>query len=413
MMTPTRRLVYRFFFQTVLLLFLLALVTLWNTLRLSPPLNTFAHLLRHLTILTGLLGGGLYIATTYRTDNQIADETALRVAAGLWTILLLVALIAGLSGQLPSWLTLLLVVNLTILLTLIGRIAPHAPVIHLWLLGLGISAAGMLLGLLPPANEVQVYLLPALITNLQFNVAYPLAAVALGFWLMHRFSNITPDWANRSLYSVAAFIVLAGTLVSLAPLAALSTPDWVEIVSNCALFIIPVACWMVAAHSYRALSDRNATHTLAAHWFSLALLLLLLGPGFLGALQTPFVVSRWTLGTRLTAIQHTLTAWMPIALSLGVINQAAAEMRGRNWRVTGLIPFWLVSFGIIGLGLAESGAGLVQTYLERIVGLPFAEVQRLLTPLDTLAAVGWLSVILGIAIYTLTLWLRRPRSTVE
>jgi hypothetical protein len=73
----------------------------------------------------------------------------------------------------------------------------------------------------------------------------------------------------------------------------------------------------------------------------------------------------------------------------------------------------LVSFGIISVGLADSGAGLVQTYLERIVGLPFTEVQRLLTPLDTLAVVSWSAMTLGVGIYTLTLWLRRPRSTVE
>ncbi|MFN8450870.1 MAG: hypothetical protein U0521_20385 [Anaerolineae bacterium] len=30
-----------------------------------------------------------------------------------------------------------------------------------------------------------------------------LAAVALAFWLMHRFSDVTPLWAGMSLYTVA------------------------------------------------------------------------------------------------------------------------------------------------------------------------------------------------------------------
>jgi hypothetical protein len=76
--------------------------------------------------------------------------------------------------------------------------------------------------------------------------------------------------------------------------------------------------------------------------------------------------------------------------------------------VTGLMPFWLVAFGIIGGGLALGGAGLVQVYMERISGVGYLDTQTMLTPLYALWVIGLLAMALGIGIYALGFWARRP-----
>jgi nitric oxide reductase subunit B len=177
------------------------------------------------------------------------------------------------------------------------------------------------------------------------------------------------------------------------------------------VIVAPVFYLIFAAHSYRALSSRNPTVTLAAHWYTMGLLLLLLGPGLLGGLQAAPGIRQWTAGTRLSDLQTTLTALAVVAIVLGVINQAAAEVRGQNRRVTGLAPFWLVSFGVIGGGAALAGAGIAQTYLERILGMGYLETQTLIVPLYALWVLGWLSVALGTGIYALAFWARRPVDT--
>ena len=69
----------------------------------------------------------------------------------------------------------------------------------------------------------------------------------------------------------------------------------------------------------------------------------------------------------------------------------------------------MAAFGIIGGAIALGGAGLVQVYLERLLGIGYLETQTLLIPLYSFWLIGLLSLSLGVGIYALTFWLRRPQ----
>jgi nitric oxide reductase large subunit len=200
-------------------------------------------------------------------------------------------------------------------------------------------------------------------------------------------------------------LALAGALLAVAPHIPMSTAS----LAGIGAVFVPVAYLIFAAHSYRALSDRNLNRTLSPHWFTLALVLFLLGSGFLGGLAVPPQVSRWTHGTHLTDLQTMLASLAVVAMSLGVINQASAEQRGENRRVTGFIPFWLVAFGVIGGGLALAGAGLVQVYLERVLSIGAQETQTLIAPLVAGWMAGYVLALLGAVTYALGFYARRPR----
>ncbi|MEP6988878.1 MAG: hypothetical protein ABI970_24970, partial [Chloroflexota bacterium] len=105
----------------------------------------------------------------------------------------------------------------------------------------------------------------------------------------------------------------------------------------------------------------------------------------------------------------TLTLLAAVVMSLGVVNQAAAEMRGQNWRVTGLTPFWLVSVGILGGGLALAAAGIVQVYLERLLSIGYLDTQALIVPLYIGWVMGLIVLLLGIVLYALGFWSHRPQ----
>ncbi|GIL13394.1 MAG: hypothetical protein BroJett038_21140 [Chloroflexota bacterium] len=422
-MRPTQKIAYAFFAQTVLLVMLYAAAALLGAVKFLSPADPLAlalpyhqiggltNVLLLLAGLTGLLGGGLYAAGE---GDRAVNEMLLGYAFRLWTALLILAVAAGLLGllegrhllELPPVLDALQIVTLALVLVAVGSRAPRTPVIQVWMIGLGLSVVGTIIGLLPPGDYRQDRALRVLSTGLTLNIAHPLMAAAVGFWLMRRFSNVTEEWADTGVYSVAGMVTLAGALVSLTPLVALG--ETAPVLGNIAVFAVPVLYAIFAAHAYRALADRSHSRTLSAHWFALALALFLLGMGLLGALQAAPGVGVWTLGTRLTDLQITLTALAPAAMSLGAANQAAAELRGQNRRVTGLTPFWLVSFGLIGGALALGAAGVAQALTERRLGLGYLDVQALVEPLYALWVVGLLLVALGAAIYALTFWLRRP-----
>ncbi len=435
-MTRTQQISFSFLAQAVVLLMLYAAATLLGAakfvsgdpLAVSLPyqhVSAFANMLLQLSVVSGLLGGGIYVVAGQNAGNRIPgqrlrDEGLLAVAYRLWSATLILAFFAGLLGLLEgrNLLELLPLLDIAqafvILLVLISVARSQTnwtPFALVWTVGMALSVVGTAIGLIPTTDYLADRGLRALAVGLNFDVAYVLAAVALGYWLMHRFSDVPQGWVDSSLYTVAGLLALAGTLVSLSGFYALSAPEWAITLGHVGTVIVPILYLIVAAHSYKALSSRNPTMTLAAHWYALGLLLLLIGQGLLGGLQAAPGIYQWTVGTRLSDLQTTLTALSVIAIVLGVVNQVTAEIRGQNRRVTGLTSFWLVAFGIVGGGLALGGAGLAQTYLERIAGIGYLETQTLIVPLYVLWLMGWLATALGIGIYALTLWLRRPVTT--
>lgn len=370
-----------------------------------------AAALLSLAAFSGLLGGGVYAALRSRANDRLPDEGRLRLSFGLWTLAALAALLTEWGGALsplrPAVASVQIIAAGLALLT-VAHAAPVTPLAQVWLVGMATALLGRLLTLVVPSDPLAERALRALALGLVDSIGAPLAAVALAFWLMHRFSRAPLGWVQQTVYAAGGLVALAGAFASLPPLVLLGAPDWARAASSLGALVIPASYLVVAAHMYRAFSDRNATYTLAAHWCALGLLLLLIGPGLLGALQALPGVYVATAGTYLTRAQTSLARLVPLAISLGIANQAAAELRGRNWRVTGLIPFWLTSFGMVGGALALGAAGVAQTYLERLAGVGYLETQRLLTPLLALWVFSLALVGLGAAIYGLTFWRRRP-----
>src|SRR3954466_7665254 len=130
-MTTSQKIIFRFFQQTVLLLILYVIASLLagvKFLSATDPLLTvlpynqagaLANVLLNLTVLTGLIGGGLYLADQHRTNSLF-----LRLAGIVWTVLLILAILAGVFGllagrnllELPLALTIVLLVALILVL---------------------------------------------------------------------------------------------------------------------------------------------------------------------------------------------------------------------------------------------------------------------------------------------------------
>ena len=431
-MTRTQKVAYGFFVHVILLLIgcslasLLAAVKFMDADPLATTLpyhqvNAFASVLLNLALISGLLGGGVYVAASAQAEHRLCDERLLLYTFRLWIAVVLLSLAAGVLGllggrgglELPPLLAVGvgLVVALVVIAVIRTEWAVHraASVVRIWAVGMALYVTCTLVSILPIADVLLDRLLDTLAVGITLYIAYPMTAIALGFWLMHRVSNITPRWAELGLNTVAGLVAVAGALLTLGSLHTLVNSPIVRTIGSIGVVVIPVVYLILASHSYRAFSDRNSNATLSAHWLALSVLLLLLGIGLLGGLLSLPNVTDDVMGTRLSDVQTTLARLAVAAILLGVCNQAAAELRGKNERVTGLMPFWLVTFGALGGGFALAGAGLVQVYLERLLSLGYLETQTLLIPLYRLWTVGLISIAIGLLVYMLGFWARRPR----
>lgn len=426
-MTTTQKIAYGFFGQAVILLLLYGAAGLVSAAKFLPPdplaatlpyhqIAALSNILLHLAVVSGLLGGGIYAAASMRDNCELPDTRTLRIAAGGWTLLLALATLAGIFGlaegraglELPLLLDIAQGVIAILVIEAILRDTPLNPVMLVWTVGMALVVLATVVGFIPSADFVQERALRALAVGLRDNMGYTLAALALGSWLARRVSTVGAAWADESVLTLAGLLSLAGAGVTLASLYPLYGGGWIAAAANTAAIGAPVLLLIAAAHHYKVLANRNQNATLAAHWLALGVLCWLLGLGILGGLLSAPVLRQWTAGTRLADAQSLLTLLAPIAVVLGVINQAASELHGVNGRITGYIPFWLVAFGGLASAFLLAGAGLVQVYLERVMSVGYLDAQTMLAPVFALALVGTMAGTLGVGVYALGFWLRRP-----
>lgn len=428
-MTPTLigKTVFHLCALAVVLLVLYALAALLTAIKFlgadalmtSAPYPHTALLtdtLGHLAIVSGLLGAGLWIAASSRPDHQIAAPSALGLLGRGWLVVVVLSTLAALlhitdgrSGvDLPALLHIAQAGVLVGAVGLIGRAAAaRSGVVLVWMVGLILHVAGLLLLLIPFDHPLTAWTARSLALTVQTG-GLMLAALGVIYWLLHRVSDVTPGWAQSSLYTTAGLLVIAAAARIVSDLAGLLPTGSLDTFSALLSGAAVVGWLIVLAHAYHALSRRNSTQTLAGHWIVLAYLAWFIGALISAAASVPALRPNLA-GTRALDAADSLIALGLVAIVLAAINHITAELRGENRRITGLIPVWLVSAGAIGGSLLLAIAGIVQAYLERAVQLGYLETQALLVPLY----IGWVAALILIALgavsYGLGLYARRPR----
>ena len=392
--------IYQLLDLAVILLLLYALgFMLTALLRLAtPPLagapelaavQAFSAYTFDLLVLTGLFAAGIMQA------GGALDASAVQRWRQLWTGLVAVIVLASpfAPGSLLDG-ALALVLLLTLLW--IGRAQARSTWLRLWQWGLLLTLVSLLAENLVDGIAADVAL------AFQSHVGFALCALSLLFWLMTRFSRVEAGWARAGARIVAVPVLLGGSLISLAPAGLPSA------LSLGAAPLLLVGYILLASHSYRALSRRNENASLAPHWVALATLLWLFGAGFLGALSIQPAIAEAARGTDLAASQAWLANWVVLAVILAFLNEAASSLRGGNLRVTGYVPFWLISFGLALSGMAQICRGVAQITLRKVGGLKAAAEADLLLPITLVWIICLAAVAAGCVIYALGFWLRHP-----
>lgn len=390
------KMMYEMLNQTVLLLLLYAVGFLLAALYQHPahplpplaesPIRAFAAALLRLTILTGFVTAGIAMQSS-RPPSKL-----LMTLRRAWTALVVVT--ALLSPFEVGWLldgAMIVLLLAWLGLSLTGR-SPSA-FLRVWQVGLLLTALSLAAGHLAGRDWA------AVIGRFQFHAAYGLCGVSVFFWLMTRWSRASGEWARDGVRIAAVSLVAAGGLISLAP-AGLSA-----IVIGIATLLIPLCHLILAGHSCRVLRERGADASLSSHWMALAALYWLIGGGFLGT----FGIYLRRPDGYLADAQQGLMGWVMLAIALGFVNGCAAELRGDNRRVTGYVPFWLIGFGVGLATVAQICRGAVELYLREVFALDAASIAGLLLPLTVIWLIGLLAAAMGILIYALGFWARRPQ----
>lgn len=355
----------------------------------TARVESFTERLLQLTILSGLVSGGIMMA-----GAGLSGRNTLWLRR-LWTALAILSVFLSLFD---IALALDLALALAVLITLAAswRSAEASLFLRVWQIGLALIILSLLA---PHLLEGQAF---EAVRAFRLQVAYPIAGLSLMFWLMRRYSLVEDEWVRDGLRIVALLVILGGSLISLGRV---GLP---AVASLGGTALIPLCYIILAGHSYRALSSRNENASLAPHWVAAATLFWLVGGGFLGALSIQPAISEAMRGTGLAGAQDWLSGWVVLAIVLAVVNESASSLRGDNLRVTGFAPLWLITFGAGLATITLACRGVVQITLRDVAAVEEAAQAELLLPLTVVWIICLLAVAAGIVSYVLGFWLRRP-----
>jgi hypothetical protein len=334
-------------------------------------LAALKHILLDAALLTGLMGAAVHFL--------LEDKSPLLPwAYRAWTVFLVLTGVAGVMGfyegrhmlELPYYLDIAQLVLLALWLVVLapGKANLAKEVFLAALLIIGVSYG---FSLVPIQSALYDRILRVLMVNARYFLAYPLAALVIGYWRK-------PD---LPIYQLASAMVILGSMVSLAPLTATGAL-WAT-----GLIIAPLIFLF-------ALFITRMTIT-GDYWANLSVLMLMLSLGILGAAFAVPALGMHMVGTQLSEVQFDMAAWAIVGVLFSVLCQLS-EDNYQGFR------FWLVAGGLVTAASALIIAGVAQSFMERVLSIGYLDTQNTILPLYII----W---IIGILLWSLGFFLQSVR----
>jgi len=163
----------------------------------------------------------------------------------------------------------------------------------------------------------------------------------------------------------------------------------------------PIPFFMMTVFAFSMVNRRRREHPnkAAVLWALGTAVMAFLGAGVWGFLHTLSPVNYYTHGTQITAAHGHMAFYGAYAMiNLTIISYAMPLLRGRNAanpnksQVWEMWSFWLMTVSMVFITLFLTGAGILQSYLQRVSDnpMPFMAVQ------DQIALFYWLREIAGL-----------------
>ena len=202
-------------------------------------------------------------------------------------------------------------------------------------------------------------------------------------FLLIRLSGADREVLEKWLYVIVGLTFLSGILGTGHHYYWIGTPAYWLWVGGIFSALEPLAFLGMAVFAYQTLRRSGLSHpnSLALHWTLGSTVFSAIGAGILGFAHTWPQVNRWTHGTHITTMHGHMAffgAYAMIVLAIITYALPALTRNSDESRQTslGLWAFWLMLAGMFGMTMAFAGAGITQTYLERILGLGYLETQQ-------------------------------------
>jgi nitric oxide reductase subunit B len=213
--------------------------------------------------------------------------------------------------------------------------------------------------------------------------AWELIAASLVAWSLIKLTGVSRKTVEGWVFAEVALVLLTGVIGTGHHYYWIGTPHywlvWGAVFS--AAEPIPIMMMLVDAvrHMLKA-RTLPTVNTLALAWLGAGAFVHFMGAGVWGFGQTLPQINRWTHGTQITASHGHFAFWgaygmLAIALMYAILPEISGRtLNGKHG--LSFAAFMLLNFSMIFIVMALLIAGIVQVYLQRVVGMDFLEVQN-------------------------------------
>lgn len=220
------------------------------------------------------------------------------------------------------------------------------------------------------------------VVHLWVEGVWELIMAAFLSFLLIKLTGVDREVAEKWLYVIIGLTFLTGVIGTGHHYYWIGTPafwqTWGAWFS--AIEVLPFAA--MVAFTFKMIAKRSRQHPnrAAILWTAGAAVLSFLGAGAWGFLHTLPQVNYYTHGTQITASHGHLAFYGAYAvIVLAMASYAMPNLRKAAGSITGqkkeIFAFWTMGVSMVLITLALTGAGIVQVYLQRVLGMSYMDTQ--------------------------------------
>ena len=242
------------------------------------------------------------------------------------------------------------------------------------------------------------------VVHLWVEGVWELILAAILAFVLIKITGVDREVIDKWMYVIITMALVTGIIGTGHHYFWIGTPDYWQLWGTIFSALEPIPFFLLTIFAFNMVSKRRREHPnkAATLWALGTGVMAFLGAGVWGFLHTLAPVNYYTHGTQITAAHgHMAFYGAYVMVVLTIISYAMPIMRGRaansyRAQVVEMWSFWLMTVSMVFITLFLTGAGIVQTWLQRLgsTPLPFMEVQ------DQIAIFYWLREIAGVVFLT-------------
>ena len=388
-----------------------------NTLSETLPFNVIRMIHTNALIVWLLLGffGGTYYLLPEEAERELFSVKLAYAQLAILVLGTLAAVIGYLFGihggreflEQPLWVkwgifvaAVIFLVNVT-LTSLGGR---KTAITNILLLGLWLLSLLWVFAIINPDNLGLDKLYWWFVVHLWVEATWELVMAAILGFLMLKLTGVDREVIEKWLYVIVSCALFSGILGTGHHYLWIGTPGyWQWVGSIFSTFeVAPFFAMMSFAFIMVWKGRKNHPNKAALLWSLGCSVVAFFGAGVWGFLHTLHGVNYYTHGTQVTAAHgHLAFFGAYVMLNLAMITYAMPVLRGREPynQVLNMVSFWLMTSGMAFMTFTLTFAGVVQTHLQRVMGMSYMEVQDQLGLFYLMRFGAGLTVVIGALLF--------------